>query len=90
MVAKWLHFKKPVSSGRFAIRGFADFKGSHGFENRFMQFFGEGFRSGFMPCDGNNVYWFFTWAPSSQGNLISHFNSYNLISANCLIVDSWL
>ncbi|KAF5449006.1 hypothetical protein F2P56_029495 [Juglans regia] len=66
VVAKWLHFKKPAFAGRSAIRGFADFKRNHGFENKFMQFFGKGFRSGFLPCDDSKVYWFFTWTPSSQ------------------------
>ncbi|KAF5449005.1 hypothetical protein F2P56_029494, partial [Juglans regia] len=66
VVAKWLHFKKPAFAGRSAIRGIVDFKRSHGFENKFMQFFGKGFRSGFLPCDDNIVYWFFIWTPSSQ------------------------
>ncbi|XP_042979786.1 monooxygenase 2-like isoform X3 [Carya illinoinensis] len=66
VVAKWLHFKKPAFAGRSAIRGFADFKRNHGFENKFIQFFGEGFRYGFLPCDDSKVYWFFTWTPSSQ------------------------
>ncbi|KAG2706046.1 hypothetical protein I3760_05G085900 [Carya illinoinensis] len=66
VVAKWLHFKKPAFAGRSAIRGCVDFKRSHGFENKFMQFFGKGFRSGFLPCDDNIVYWFFIWTPSNQ------------------------
>ncbi|XP_041009986.1 monooxygenase 2-like [Juglans microcarpa x Juglans regia] len=66
VVAKWLRFKKPAFAGRSAVRGIVDFKRSHGFENKFMQFFGKGFRSGFLPCDDNIVYWFFIWTPSSQ------------------------
>ncbi|KAI8553988.1 hypothetical protein RHMOL_Rhmol05G0061700 [Rhododendron molle] len=66
VVSKWLGFKKPTFVGRFAIRGFADFKGSHGFEPKFLQFFGKGVRSGFMPCNEDTVYWFFTFTPSTK------------------------
>jgi hypothetical protein len=64
VVSKWLGFKAPAFTGRAAIRGWVNFKSSHGFEPKFLQFFGKGFRSGFLPYDDNSVYWFFT---SSQG-----------------------
>ncbi|KAK0581799.1 hypothetical protein LWI29_018161 [Acer saccharum] len=66
VVSKWLGFKPPPFTGRSAIRGYTEFKGSHGFEPKFMQFFGKGTRSGFIPCDDQTVYWFFTWSPTSQ------------------------
>ncbi|KAB1219998.1 FAD-dependent urate hydroxylase [Morella rubra] len=66
VVAKWLGLKKPASTGRFSIRGCVDFKQSHGFAPKSMQFFGNGVRFGFVPCDDNDVYWFFTWTPSSE------------------------
>ncbi|KAG7978307.1 hypothetical protein I3843_05G076200 [Carya illinoinensis] len=66
VVAKWLGLKKPSSTGRFAIRGCVDFESSHGFAPITMHFFGNGVRFGFVPCDDNSVYWFFTWIPSSQ------------------------
>ncbi|KAL9415500.1 hypothetical protein AB3S75_043735 [Citrus x aurantiifolia] len=66
IVAKWLGFKNPAFVGRSAIRGYSDFKGSHGFEPNFLQFFGKGLRSGFLPCDDQTIYWFFTWTSSSQ------------------------
>ncbi|XP_059434537.1 monooxygenase 2-like [Corylus avellana] len=66
VVAKWLGFNKPAFTGRSAIRARVDFKRNHGFGNKFMQFFGKGVRSGFIPCDDNTVYWFFTWTPSSS------------------------
>ncbi|XP_031266051.1 monooxygenase 2-like isoform X2 [Pistacia vera] len=66
VVAKWLGFKKPAFVGRSSIRGYSEFKDSHGFGPRFLQFFGKGIRSGFIPCDDKTVYWFFTWSPSSQ------------------------
>ncbi|KAK2991118.1 hypothetical protein RJ640_026488 [Escallonia rubra] len=66
VVAKWLGFKKPAFSGRSAFRGYADFKGSHGFGPKFLQYFGEGVKYGFLPCDDHTVYWFFTYTPSPQ------------------------
>ncbi|XP_059459054.1 monooxygenase 2-like [Corylus avellana] len=66
VVAKWLGLKKPTSTGRFAIRGCVDFKHNHGFASKSMQFFGNGVRFGFVPCDDDTVYWFFTWIPTSQ------------------------
>jgi hypothetical protein len=69
VVAKWLGFKKPAFTGRCAIRGCVDLKRNHGFGTKFKQFFGRGFRSGFIPCDETTVYWFLTWtlSSSSQG-----------------------
>lgn len=67
VVAKWLGFKKPAFTGRSAIRGMTNFENRHGLEPLFMQFFGHGVRSGAMPCDDKSAYWFFTWAPSTQG-----------------------
>ncbi|KAK1559173.1 hypothetical protein Q3G72_011496 [Acer saccharum] len=66
VVSKWLGFKPPPFTGRSAIRGYTEFKGSHGFEPKFMLFFGKGTRSGFIPCDDQTVYWFFTWSPTIQ------------------------
>ncbi|PRQ24999.1 putative FAD-binding domain, FAD/NAD(P)-binding domain-containing protein [Rosa chinensis] len=66
VVAKWLGFKPPVFTGRSAIRGCAEFKSSHEFDPMLMQYLGNGVRSGTVPCDDKNVYWFFSWSPSSQ------------------------
>ncbi|KAK0581346.1 hypothetical protein LWI29_012654 [Acer saccharum] len=66
VVSKWLGFKPPSFTGRSAIRGYTEFKGGHGFEPKSMRFFGKGTRSGFIPCDDQTVYWFFTWSPRSQ------------------------
>ncbi|XP_023642042.1 monooxygenase 2 [Capsella rubella] len=60
VVAKWLGFKNPVTTNRLAIRGLAHFPTGHGFEKRFFQFYGNGVRSGFVPCNHNSVYWFVT------------------------------
>jgi hypothetical protein len=76
VVAKWLGFKNPTFTGRCAIRGCVDFKRSHGFAPKFMMFVGKGFQSGFIPCNDQTVFWFFTWTPSGQGQL------------NCLIINN--
>ncbi|CAB4290892.1 unnamed protein product [Prunus armeniaca] len=68
VVAKWLGLKQPALTGRSAIRGRTDFKSPHGFDPIFMQFFGNGIRSGVIPCDDKTVYWYYTWVPSSQEN----------------------
>uniref|UniRef100_A0A2N9G948 FAD-binding domain-containing protein n=1 Tax=Fagus sylvatica TaxID=28930 RepID=A0A2N9G948_FAGSY len=60
VVSKWLGFKAPSFTGRAAIRAWVNFKSSHGLEPKLLQFFGKGFRSGFLPYDDNDVYWFFT------------------------------
>ncbi|KAK1262726.1 hypothetical protein QJS04_geneDACA001255 [Acorus gramineus] len=66
MVAKWLGLKRPSYSGRSAVRGIAEYPEGHGFKPEFLQYFGDGCRSGFLPCDDKIIYWFFTWSPSPQ------------------------
>ncbi|XP_028799244.1 monooxygenase 2-like [Neltuma alba] len=66
IVAKWLGLNKAAFSGRSGIRGCITLKSSHNLEPRFMQFFGNGYRNGIIPCDDKTVYWFFTWAPTEQ------------------------
>jgi 2-polyprenyl-6-methoxyphenol hydroxylase-like FAD-dependent oxidoreductase len=67
VVAKWLGLAKPSYSGRTAARGLAHCPDGHGFEPKFLQFIGNGFRSGMLPCNETDIYWFFTWAPSENG-----------------------
>nr|CAB3501981.1 unnamed protein product [Digitaria exilis] len=66
VVAKWLGLAKPSYSGRSAARGFAHYPDGHGFDPTFLQFTGNGFRAGMMPCNENDIYWFFTWTPSDN------------------------
>ncbi|XP_066357894.1 monooxygenase 2-like [Miscanthus floridulus] len=66
VVAKWLGLATPSYSGRSAARGFAHYPDGHGFEPKFLQFIGDGFRSGMLPCNENEIYWFFTWTPSEN------------------------
>ncbi|XP_010910536.1 monooxygenase 2 [Elaeis guineensis] len=66
VVAKWLGLNKPIFTGRSASRGFAEFPNGHGFKPEAMQCFGEGFRTGVLPCNERIVYWFFTWTPSEK------------------------
>ncbi|XVF45566.1 hypothetical protein PTKIN_Ptkin02bG0216400 [Pterospermum kingtungense] len=65
-VAKWLGFKKPVSTGSWAIRAYADFENGHGFGPKARQFIGHGLRLGLLPCNQRIVHWFLTWKPSNQ------------------------
>nr|CAB3497044.1 unnamed protein product [Digitaria exilis] len=66
VVAKWLGLAKPSYSGRSAARGFAHYPDGHGLDPTFLQFTGNGFRAGMMPCNENDIYWFFTWTPSDN------------------------
>ncbi|TVU48342.1 hypothetical protein EJB05_07976, partial [Eragrostis curvula] len=66
VVARWLGLAKPSHSGRSAARGLAHYPDGHGFEPRFLQFIGHGFRAGMLPCNENDIYWFFTWTPSDN------------------------
>ena len=70
VVAKYLGFEKAVFTGRSAIRGYANFEGGHGFGPKFRQFVGKSVRSGFLPCDDENVYWFMTWTTSGKGDYV--------------------
>ncbi|EEF41135.1 monoxygenase, putative [Ricinus communis] len=69
VVGKWLGFKRPSLTGRIAIRGMANFKGGQGYGTKFQQVFGNGLRSGFLPCDDTSIYWFFTWTPSTPNEM---------------------
>ncbi|KAM7470940.1 hypothetical protein LguiA_009123 [Lonicera macranthoides] len=66
VVAKWLGFKKPAFASRSAVRGFADFKQSHGFQPKFLEYSGNNVKYGVLPCDDHTVYWFFTYTPTPQ------------------------
>lgn len=70
VVAKWLGFKKPAFATRSAVRGFADFKQSHGFQPKFLEYSGNNVKYGVLPCDDHTVYWFFTYTPTPQGTPI--------------------
>lgn len=67
MVAKWLGLPKPIQSGRSATRGMAEYPDGHGFGPEMLQFIGQGFRSGVLPCSDTSVYWNYTWYPSPDG-----------------------
>ncbi|CAN6228263.1 unnamed protein product [Urochloa humidicola] len=66
VVAKWLGLAKLSYSGRSAARGFAHYPDGHGFEPKFLQFVGDGFSAGMLPCNHTDIYWFFTWTPSEH------------------------
>ncbi|KAM0904833.1 hypothetical protein ACQ4PT_017810 [Festuca glaucescens] len=64
VVAKWLGLPKPTLSSRSATRGLAEYPEGHGFGPEMLQFIGQGFRSGVLPCSDTSVYWNYTWYPS--------------------------
>lgn len=64
VVAKWLGLPKPIVSGRSATRGLAEYPEGHSFGPEMLQFIGQGFRSGVLPCSDTSVYWNYTWYPS--------------------------
>lgn len=63
VVSKWLGLQEPTFIGRATIRGLAVFKEDEGhqFGPNFVQLFGNGCRSGFVPCNKNTVHWFFQY-----------------------------
>ncbi|KAL5561214.1 hypothetical protein UlMin_030961 [Ulmus minor] len=65
-VARWLGLKEPAFTGRYAIRGFAEYKTDHGFGPKALHLSGKGVKSGFFPCDHRTVNWYFTGASSFQ------------------------
>ncbi|XP_074590729.1 monooxygenase 2-like [Curcuma longa] len=69
-VSKWLGLKPPTFSGRHAARGFTVLPDGHGMKPEFMQYNGEGFRAGVLPCDEKSLYWFFTWTSNGEKETI--------------------
>ncbi|MCL7027521.1 hypothetical protein MKW94_022264 [Papaver nudicaule] len=63
VVAKWLGLQEPTFIGRATIRGLASFEvdEDHHFGSNFLQLFGKGCRSGFVPCNKKTVHWFFQY-----------------------------
>uniref|UniRef100_A0A7N0U7U4 FAD-binding domain-containing protein n=1 Tax=Kalanchoe fedtschenkoi TaxID=63787 RepID=A0A7N0U7U4_KALFE len=72
IVAKWLGLGKAAYTGRSTMRGFVSYEHKHGYEHKFWQYFGEGFRAGILPCDEKSVYWFLTYSPSTQTAGMEH------------------
>ncbi|KAK1652861.1 hypothetical protein QYE76_070666 [Lolium multiflorum] len=66
VVARWLGLAKLSDSGRTATRGHARYPDGHGLEHKIMQFSGQGFRAGMVPCNDTDVYWFLTWSPTGK------------------------
>ncbi|XP_073316022.1 monooxygenase 2-like [Primulina huaijiensis] len=64
MVAKWLGIEGPVSTGRSAIRGLANYPDGHGFEPKFHVYSTWCVHCGFVPCDEKSLYWFCNFSPS--------------------------
>eukprot|EP01018_Ginkgo_biloba_P019777 Gb_21928 [translate_table: standard] len=60
VVASWLGLQAPSLSGRSAIRGLATYPDGHNLEPMVQQYWGDGLRAGFVPCNDKDVYWFTT------------------------------
>ncbi|KAJ4774165.1 FAD/NAD(P)-binding oxidoreductase family protein [Rhynchospora pubera] len=67
IVGKYLGMKKPSSTGRLAVRGFAEYPTNHGFKPEFIQINGQGFRVGMSPSTEKSIYWYFGWYSSENG-----------------------
>ncbi|EPS69276.1 hypothetical protein M569_05491, partial [Genlisea aurea] len=70
IVAKLLGFKKPVSTGRYAVRGAIHYDDKHELGTTFIHLLGKGVRFGIVPSNDHFIYWFFTYIPSSQGTIL--------------------
>eukprot|EP00262_Sarcandra_glabra_P010772 TRINITY_DN2620_c0_g1_i2.p1 TRINITY_DN2620_c0_g1~~TRINITY_DN2620_c0_g1_i2.p1 ORF type:complete len:411 (-),score=83.24 TRINITY_DN2620_c0_g1_i2:184-1416(-) len=75
VVAQWLGLQEAAFSGRLATRGLTEFPDGHDFKPEVLQLFGDGFRSGFLPCDEKTIYWFFTWTPTAQNKDVDESSS---------------
>ncbi|KAG0499725.1 hypothetical protein HPP92_004416 [Vanilla planifolia] len=58
VVAQWLGLSPPRNSSRSAVRGLAVFPEGHGLKLQGHQFLSPGVRTGFVPVNKNDVYWF--------------------------------
>lgn len=74
LVAQWLGFEKPIYTGSWAIRAYADLENGHGFSPKARQFVGHGIRFGLIPCNNQIVHWNLTWKPSDQGKKSKFIN----------------
>jgi hypothetical protein len=88
VVAKWLGLPKPILSGRSATRGLADYPAGHGFGPEILQFIGQGFRSGVLPCSDTSVYWNYTWYPSPSGTRITSLSLFSHHRHDTILVAS--
>ncbi|KAG9442802.1 hypothetical protein H6P81_018656 [Aristolochia fimbriata] len=70
IIAKSLGLGKPAFAGRSEVRGVAEVPEGHNLKPEFLMYVGAGFRSGFVPCDEKTVYWFFTYCPSPQNEML--------------------
>ncbi|KAI3937037.1 hypothetical protein MKX01_015252 [Papaver californicum] len=80
VVAKWLGLQEATFIGRARIRGLALFQEDedHHFGSNFLQLFGKGCRSGFVPCNKKTVYWFFQYNSATLPEVIDVVKKTNL------------
>ncbi|KAF5175064.1 Monooxygenase [Thalictrum thalictroides] len=58
VVARWLGLKDPIHSGRYAVRGLSVFSEGHGLKYEVQQYVDGSIRSGFIPLNDKELYWF--------------------------------
>lgn len=70
VVAEYLGLSQATSAGRSAVRSFVEFKNGHGLEPKLMLFFGKGVRFGVIPCDEHSIYWFYSFRPPQDKEIV--------------------
>jgi hypothetical protein len=88
VVVKWLGLPKPILSRSSATRGLAEYPAGHGFGPEILQFIGQGFRSGVLPCSDTSVYWNYTWYPSPSGTRITSLSLFSHHRHDTILVAS--
>ncbi|KAL5719655.1 hypothetical protein ACHQM5_012408 [Ranunculus cassubicifolius] len=58
VVGQWLGLADPIDSGRFAVRGLSVYPQGHGLKHEVNQILDCRTRTGFMPLNDKEVYWF--------------------------------
>ncbi|XP_073281976.1 monooxygenase 2-like [Primulina huaijiensis] len=70
VAAAYLGLSKASSAGRSAVRSFVKFKNGHGLEPKAMLFFGKDVRFGVIPCDDHSIYWFYSFRPPQDKEIV--------------------
>ncbi|KAL5703637.1 hypothetical protein ACHQM5_022165 [Ranunculus cassubicifolius] len=70
VVGRWLGLNTPIDSGRSAVRGLAVYPQGHGLKQEFNQFLDGSSKSGFIPLNDKELYWFISYK-STDANIES-------------------
>ncbi|KAL5703633.1 hypothetical protein ACHQM5_022161 [Ranunculus cassubicifolius] len=74
VVGRWLGLKAPIDSGRSAVRGLAVYPRGHGLKHEINQFLDGSSRSGFIPLNDKELYWFVSYksTPDKDADMVSN------------------